>query len=142
MKNIYLYIVVAACIVVYAKALADQHQNLVLEADEYFLCSAEYSTGYELKNSRWIRERFIPSDKYKVAVQDEDNWTVYSFTDDYEYTDCELASDGILQCNIEAEFTMNFETLKFSVTSTSSYVHSKRRNRDPVVLMLGTCVKI
>ena len=107
-----------------------------------YLCSAEFSSGYDYKNGRWLRQRYMPNDKYKIKPQEDGSWTVYAYQDDYEFDECSPVSDGILQCNIEADFMMNFDTLKFSVTSTSSYVHSKRRNRDPVVLTLGTCLEI
>ena len=108
-----------------------------------YLCTAEYSSGYELKNGRWLRERFMPNDKYKVKLYEGNGSSVYAYADDYEYTDCEHnKEEDILQCNVEADFIMNFDTMKFSATTTWSYVHSKRRNRDPVVLTLGTCVKI
>jgi hypothetical protein len=142
-KKPVLYIVLVACVAGSAQVLSERPQNQAGQ-DQHgqFLCTAEYSTGYELKNGRWLRERFMPNDKYKVTMQQDGQWTVYAFMDDYKYTECEPVSEGVLQCNIEADFTMNFETMKFSVTSTSSYVHSKRRNRSPVVLTLGTCVKL
>ena len=117
----------------------------ILSAEEInksnYLCSAEFSSGYEYKNGRWLRERFTPNDKYKIKPKG-DSWTVYAYQEDYEYDECAPLSGNVLQCNIEADFIMDLGTLKFSVTSTSSYVHSKRRNRDPVVLILGTCVEI
>lgn len=136
MKKRYLTILLTACFAFpLTTVLADDSKKT------NYLCSAEFSSGYDFKNGRWLRQRYTPNDKYKVKPQD-DGWTVYAYQEDYEYDECNPASEEILQCNIEADFMMNFKTLKFSVTSTSSYVHSNRRNRDPVVLTLGTCVEI
>ena len=107
-----------------------------------YICSAEFSSGYELKNSRWVRDRFRPDDKYKIIKAGEEDWIVYEFETELEHKDCGPIIDEVMKCNVDGEFTLNFKTMKFSLTSTASYVHSTRRNRDPVVLTLGTCVKI
>lgn len=126
-----------------SSVLAEGHQNETAQTrDTSYLCSAEFSSGYEFKNGRWSRDRFRPDDTYKLKKLEDKNWSIYEFETEYEYKDCGPILDGVLKCNIEGEFTLNFETMKFSVTSTASYVHSTRRNRDPVVLTLGTCVKI
>jgi hypothetical protein len=137
MKMRYLNILLAASLMLPFTLVSAEEINT-----SNYLCSAEFSSGYDYKNGRWLRERYMPNDKYKIKPQEDDSWTVYAYQEDYEFDECSPVSDGILKCNIEADFMMNFETLKFSVTSTSSYVHSKRRNRDPVVLTLGTCVEI
>lgn len=123
--------------------LAEDRENEATQTkDTSYLCSAEYSSGYEFNNGRWSRDRFRADDKYKIKKLEDNNWSVYEFETEYEHMDCDPIVDEVLKCNIEGEFTMNFQTMKFSLTSTGSYVHSKRRNRDPVVLTLGTCVKI
>lgn len=137
MKMRYLIILLAVSAAFPVTFLAAEENNT-----SNYLCSAEFSSGYDYKNGRWLRERYMPNDKYKIKPQEDGGWTVYAYQEDYEFDGCRPVSDGILNCDIEADFMMNFETLKFSVTSTSSYVHSKRRNRDPVVLTLGTCVEI
>lgn len=137
MKWVRLKILLLLMLLVSASAMSDTQQNQV----DFYLCSAEFSSGYDYKNGRWIRDRFIPDDKYKVQHSENDGWSVYEFETEAVYTDCDIISDDIVQCDIEGDFIMNFDTMKFSVTSTYSYVHSKRRNRDPVVLTLGKCVE-
>ncbi len=118
-----------------------QNENTQTRHGSY-LCSAEFSSGYEFKNGRWVRDRFIPDDKFKIEKTGNGDWSVYEFETEFEHQDCGPIEDGIIKCNVEGEFTLDFETMKFSLTSTASYVHSTRRNRDPVVLTLGTCVKL
>ena len=137
MKRVRLKILLVLMLLVSASAMSDNYQG---QAD-FYICSAEFSSGYDYKNGRWIRDRFIPDDKYKIEKDENDKWTVYEFETEAEYMDCNQTSDGILQCDIEGDFIMNFKTMKFSVTSTYSYVHSTRRNRDPAVLTLGKCVE-
>ena len=123
--------------------LSEDDRNETAQAGHTsYICSAEFSSGYEFKNGRWVRDRFIPDDKYKIIKSGDENWTVYEFETEIEYKDCSPIIDEIFRCNLEGEFILNFQTMKFSLTSTASYVHSTRRNRDPVVLTLGTCVKI
>ncbi len=113
----------------------------LLAEDETYLCEAEESSGYDYKKGRWIRESFTPDDTYLVKLKGTE-WSVYEFEAEYEHDSCEPVSEGVLKCSIGGDFTMNMETMKFSVTDTAPYVHSTRRNRDSVVLNLGTCVSM
>ena len=143
MKLALVNVVFASTLLVSNSILSEDHQSQTTQQeDNSYLCSAEFSSGYDYKKGRWIRERFIPNDRYKIKKLENNNWSVYEFETEYEHMDCGPILDEVLQCNIEGEFTMNFKTMKFAVTSTSSYVHSTRRNRDPVVLTLGSCVKL
>ena len=109
--------------------------------DESYLCSTEESSGYDYKNSRWIRERFTPDANYLVKFKDT-KWSVYEYEAEYEHESCEPLSDNILKCETNGDFIMNLKTMKFSVTNTAPYVHNTRKNRDSVVLILGTCVSM
>lgn len=115
------------------------HENSTVAKDKTYLCSTEESSGYDYKNGRWIRERFTPDATYLVKVKDT-KWSVYEYDTEYEHETCEPSSDGILTCNTEGNFIMNINTMKFSMTNTAPYVHSSRKNRDSVVLILGSCV--
>ena len=106
-----------------------------------FLCSAEESTGYDYTNGRWLRERFRPDARYLVKQHDA-NWTVYEYEIEHEHTQCTQESPAIIRCSVSGDFILNIDTEKFSVTNTESYVHSTKRNRDAVILTLGTCVSM
>jgi len=106
-----------------------------------YLCSAVESTGYDYKNGRWLRERFRPDARFQVK-QNDSVWSVYEYETEYEHTTCEDPSDQVLKCTVNGDFIMDMKTMKFSVTDTAPYVHSTRRNRDSVVLTLGTCVSM
>jgi len=107
--------------------------------DKTYLCSTDESSGYDYKSGRWIRERFTPDTNYLVKFKDN-KWSVYEYESEYEHESCEPLSDGILTCEISGDFIMNIKTMKFSVTNTAPFVHSTRKNRDSVVLILGSCV--
>jgi hypothetical protein len=113
----------------------------LLAEDKTYLCDAEESSGYDYKNGRWVRDRFTPDDSYLVKLK-ETKWSVYEFEVEYEHDSCEPVSEGVLKCSIRGDFTMNMKTMKFSVTDTAPYVNSTRKNRDSVVLTLGTCVSM
>ena len=117
----------------------EQLDNAVPLEDMAYICSAEFSSGYDYKNGRWLRERFVPNDKFKVMRKDS-VWSIYEFEIEYEHTDCGALVDNILRCTAGGEFIVDIKTMKFSVTQTAPYVHSTRRSRDSVVLTLGTCV--
>ena len=110
-------------------------------SDVVYICSAEFSSGYEFKNSRWLRERFRSDARYQVQ-RSNNVWNIYEFDEEYEYENCGSVEDSLLNCDIDGEFIMDLNTMKFSFTSTDSYVRSTRRSRDPVVLTLGTCVEM
>ena len=116
--------------------------NTLLAAEVSYLCSAELSSGYEYNNGRWSRDRFRPDDKYKIQQLEDNQWSLYEYKTDLEYTDCKLIEAQILECEAEGVFAFNLKTMKFSFTSTASYVHSTRRNRDPIILTLGTCLEL
>ncbi|MDW3094093.1 MAG: hypothetical protein R8G33_00300 [Gammaproteobacteria bacterium] len=107
--------------------------------DKTYLCSTEESSGYDYKNGRWIRERFTPDATYLVKLKGT-KWSVYEYDTEYEHETCAPMLDKILACNTNGDFIMNIDTMKFSVTNTAPYVHSSRKNRDSVVLILGSCV--
>ena len=113
----------------------------VTDENNTFICSAEFSSGYELKNGRWLRERFRSDQRYQVK-QNNENWSIYLFQQEYEYENCGSIEDNIVNCHIDGDFVMDLATMKFSFTTTMSYVSDTRRNRDPVILTLGTCVKM
>ena len=106
-----------------------------------FVCSAEESTGYDYTNGRWLRERFRPDSRYLVK-QNGTDWTVYEYEIEHEHTLCTQESSAVIRCEVSGDFILNIETEKFSVTNTESYVHSTKRNRDAVILTLGTCVSM
>lgn len=113
----------------------------LLAEDKTYLCDAEESSGYDYKNGRWARDRFAPDDSYLVKLKGT-AWSVYEYEAEYEHASCEPVSEGLLKCSIGGDFTMNMETMKFSVTDITPYVNSIRKNRDSVVLTLGTCVSM
>ncbi len=104
-----------------------------------YLCSAEESTGYDYTNGRWLRERFRSDARYMVKENDS-AWTVYEYDIEFEHVTCEAIVEQVLNCRVSGDFVMNMNTMKFSVTNTDSYIHSTRKNRDSVVLTLGSCV--
>ncbi len=104
-----------------------------------YLCSTDESSGYDYKNSRWIRERFTPDATYLVKLKNA-QWSVYEYDTEYEYESCEPLLDGVFSCKTSGDFIMNLNTMKFSVTNTAPYIHNTRKNRDSVVLILGSCV--
>jgi len=106
--------------------------------DKTYLCATEFSSGYDYKNGRWIRERFTPDARYLVKLKGVE-WSVYEYAVKYEHTSCEPVTEEVLKCSVEGDFTMDMETMKFSVTNTTPYVHSTSKNRDSVALTLGTC---
>ena len=120
-----------------AESTADESSTVI--EDKTFLCSTEESSGYDYKNGRWIRERFTPDATYLVKLKDT-KWSVYEYDAEYEHETCEPLLDKILTCRTNGDFIMNMKTLNFSVTNTAPYVHSSRKNRDSVVLVLGSCV--
>ena len=136
MKRLQAKIVLAAMLCVSTGVHSDDHSD-----HRSYLCSAEFSSGYDYKKGRWIRERFTPDDRFKIEKSDQLEWSVYDFETEFKYSECGSIVDDVLRCDIDGDFTMNFKTMKFSITSTSSYVDSTRRIRDPVVLTLGSCVK-
>ncbi len=118
------------------------HENSTAIEDKTYLCSTEESSGYDYKNGRWIRERFTPDATYLVKLKDT-KWSVYEYEVEYEHESCEpLSDDGILTCKTSGDFIVNIKTMKFSVTNTAPYMHSTRKNRDSVVLILGSCVSM
>ncbi len=104
-----------------------------------YLCSAVESTGYDYTNGRWLRERFRPDARFQVK-QNDSVWSIYEYETENEHTTCVESPDQVLKCAINGDFIMDMKTMKFSVTDTAPYVHSTRKNRDSVVLTLGTCV--
>ena len=135
-------IVFASMLLASNSILSESPQDQTTQQNDIaYLCSAEFSSGYDYKRDRWIRERFRPNDRYRIRKLENNNWSVYELETEYEHMDCDPILDEVLRCDIKGDFTMNFQTMKFSVTSTASYVHSTRRNRDPVVLTLGSCVE-
>lgn len=120
-----------------AEDTADQSSAEIKE--KTFLCSTEESSGYDYKNGRWIRERFTPDADYLVKLKDT-KWSVYEYDTEFEHETCEPLLDKKLSCNTNGNFIMNMNTMKFSVTNTAPYVNSTRKNRDSVVLILGSCV--
>lgn len=111
----------------------------LLAEDRAYLCTAEEATGYDYIDGRWLRERFRPDSKYQIKYSDS-SWSVYEYQTEIDTDLCELTSKQVLRCDMNGEFVMNFSTLKFSVTNTAPYVHSTRRNRDSVTLILGACL--
>ena len=109
--------------------------------DKTYLCTTEESSGYDYKNGRWIRERFTPDANYLVKVKDA-KWSVYEYDTEYEHETCDPLLADIVSCETNGDFIMDIVTHKFSVTNTSSFVHSTRKNRDSVVLILGSCVSM
>ncbi len=113
----------------------------LIAEERTYICSAEEATGYDYTNGRWLRERFRPDAKYQVKYSDS-AWSVYEYQTESESDICELMDEDVLKCEINGEFIMNFSTLKFSVTNTAPYVHSTRRNRESVILVLGECLSM
>lgn len=136
MKLILIFLLLFSAVIIAEDTSLD---NAIAIADKRYLCSTEESSGYDYKNGRWIRERFTPDANYLVKVKDS-KWSVYEYETEYEHTSCEPLTEEILRCQVTGDFTININTMKFSVTNTAPYVHSKRKNRDSVVLILGTCV--
>ncbi len=116
-------------------------ENSTTMKDKTYLCSTEESSGYDYKNGRWIRERFTPDATFLVKLKDS-KWSVHEYESEYTHESCEPVIDGILACKVNGDFIMNLKTMKFSVTNTAPYVHSTRKNRDSVVLILGSCVSM
>jgi hypothetical protein len=117
------------------------HETSTAVEDKTYLCSTEESSGYDYKNGRWIRERFTPDATYLVKLKDA-SWSVYEYETEYEHESCEPLSEGVLRCTVSGDFIINTKTMKFSVTNTAPYIHSTRKNRDSVVLILGSCVSM
>jgi len=107
--------------------------------DKTYLCSTEESSGYDYKNGRWIRERFTPDATYLVKVKNG-SWSVYEYETEYEHQSCAPLKEEVLRCEANGDFIFNTKTMKFSATNTAPYVHSTRKNRDSVTLILGSCV--
>ena len=107
--------------------------------DKTYLCTTDESSGYDYKNGRWIRERFTPDANYLVKVKDA-KWSVYEYDTEYEHETCDPLLAEILTCKTNGDFIMDTKTMKFSVTNTAPFVHTTRKNRDSVVLILGSCV--
>ena len=116
-------------------------KNSKLLEDKTYLCATEETSGYDYKNGRWIRERFTPDARFLIKYK-ATKWSVYEYETELEYETCEPPTDGTLTCKTSGDFIMNINTMKFSVTNTAPYVHNTRKNRDSVVLILGTCVSM
>lgn len=136
MKFILIFLLLFSSIIIAEDAPLENSAAL---EDRTYLCSTEESSGYDYKNGRWIRERFTPDATYLVKLKNSE-WSVYEYEIKYEHKTCEPLLEEVLSCITSGDFTMNINTMKFSVTNTASYVHSIRKNRDSVVLILGSCV--
>tara|TARA_R110002096_G_scaffold307865_4_gene502583 strand:+ start:732 stop:1148 length:417 start_codon:yes stop_codon:yes gene_type:complete len=117
------------------------NENSPAPVDKTYLCSTEESSGYDYKNGRWIRERFTPDATFLVKYK-SGKWSVYEYQDEYEYDSCETPSEDVLNCKASGDFIFNMSTMKFSLTNTEPYVHSTRKNRNSVVVTLGSCVSM